>query len=173
MGFCACIVGAIAMLIGGLFAGGFLWWIGFIFFAIGGIGQFSNMQRTNTSEGDNIEDSKYIKAAREELNKSHTELEKRILKNFIDCYTLVDEIDEEEGIIESLKESGKNQELLPEHEQKLKEVKEKLNNIQYDVDLELTEEEKNSYEEFCQKFEILLTSDKAWRINIVVKELLK
>ena len=165
MGFCACIVGAIAMLIGGLSAGGFLWWIGFIFFAIAGIGQFSNMQRTSTSGGDNIEDSKYIKAAREELNKSHTELEKRILQNFIDCYTLVDEIDEEEGIIESLKESGKNQELLPEHEQKLKEAKEKLNNIQYDVDLELSEEEKSSYEEFCQKFEILLTSDKVWRIN--------
>lgn len=165
MGFCACIVGAIAMLMGGLLAGGFLWWIGFAFFAIAGFGQFSNIQRTSTSGGDSIENSKFIIAAREELNKPHTELEKRILQNFIDCYTLVDEIDEEEGIIESLKESGKNQELLSVHEEKLKTAKNKLNSIQYDVDLELSEEEKRAYEEFCQKFEILLTSDKVWRIN--------
>lgn len=165
MGVCACFIGAVAMLVGGLAAGGFLWWTGFIFFVIGGFVQISNMQQTSSSKGDSIESSRFIKSAREELNKSHTELEKRILQNFIDCYTLVDEIDEEEGIIESLKESGKNQELIPEHEQKLKEAINKLHNIQYDVDTELSEEEKNSYEDFCQKFEILLTSDKVWRIN--------
>lgn len=165
MGFCACIVGAVTSLIGLICVGGFIWWIGLLFFVIGSIGQFSNMQQTSTSGSDNFENSKYIEAAREELNNSHTEVEKRILQNFIDCYTLVDEIDEEEGIIESLKESGKNQELLPEHEQKLKEAKEKLSNIQYEVDLELSEDEKSSYEDFCQKFEILLTSEKVWRVN--------
>lgn len=158
MGFCACVVGAFVMLITGL-------WIVFIFFAIAGVGQFYNMKRTSVSGGDSVEDSKLVKAARKELDKSHTELEKRILQNFIDCYTLVDEIDEEEGIIESLKKSGKNQKFLPEYEQKLKEAKDKLNDIQYDVDLELSEKEKSSYEEFCQKFEILLTSNKVWRIN--------
>ncbi len=158
MRFWACVVGAFVMLITGL-------WIGFIFFAVVGVGQFSNMRRTSVSGGDSVENSKLVKAARKELDKSHTELEKRILQNFIDCYTLVDEIDEEEGIIESLKKSGKNQKFLPEHEQKLKEAKDKLNDIQYDVDLELSEKEKSSYEEFCQKFEILLTSDKVWRID--------
>lgn len=165
MGFCACVILCFITLIGGVSVGGFYWWIGLIFFAIVGYGQFSNMQQTSTTDGDSIEESNFIEAAQEELNKPHTELEKRILQNFIDCYTLVDEIDEEEGIVESLKESGKNQELLPEHEKKLKEAKEKLNNIQYDVDLDLSEEEKGCYEEFCQKFEILLTSDKVWRVN--------
>lgn len=165
VGFYASLVGILSTLVGVLTGGGFLWWVGLIFFVIGCKGQYSKMKRTSASGGDSIEDSNFIKAAREELNKDHTELEKRILQNFIDCYILVDEIDEEEGIIDSLKESGKKRELLPEHEQKLKDAKEKLNNIQYDVDKELSEEEKNAYDEFCRNFENLLTSDKIWKIK--------
>ena len=153
------------MAIGGIVDGGFLWWVGFAFFLMGVWAQISHLQQASAGQGSSVANSDLMKAAKEELEKAHTDVEKRILRNFIDCYTLVDEIDEEEGIIETLRQTGKNRELLPEHENKLQDAKDKLATVQYDVDDELSEQEKTVYEEFCQKFEILLTSDMVWRVD--------
>lgn len=156
---------AILMLLLGLAGGGFFYWMAFILFAVFAGGLISTMLQTGTSGGNSKEDLELLEAAKEELNNPHTEIEKRILQNFIDCCTLIDEMNEEEAIIEALKGSDRYKEYLPEHEQKLKEAKEKLETIQYNVDLEVTEEERMAYEDLCQKFETLLTSDKIWRMD--------
>ncbi|MBQ0016297.1 MAG: DUF4236 domain-containing protein [Bacteroidales bacterium] len=165
IGFWLCAFLALSMLICGLTEGGFWYWAFLVLFCYRCYVHFPKMRRKSSSAPKSEKASSIIRAARKELGQPHSELEQRILRNLISCYALADEIDVEEGIIASLKESGKKPELLSEHEQKLKTAQDKLNDIQYDADSELSDEERSAYEGLCQKFEVLLSSDKVWSIK--------
>jgi len=92
---------------------------------------------------------------------------KRILQNFISSYEMCDQIDDEERIIEKLegkRETDKTIRLIEEHKTRLEELKDNLQQTQYDVDAELTPWERRKYEKVCSAFETLMTTQRIWRI---------
>lgn len=102
-------------------------------------------------------------------------IEKKILQNFIDCCNLSIQIDTLEKIVSELKDkaqqkdSKKYNKITQEKELDLEELVKKLNQIQYDVDKEVTLEDKEAYRSVCSSFERLMDSDKVWSITSIVK----
>jgi AAA+ superfamily predicted ATPase/ribosomal protein S25 len=139
--------------------------VGTVIFFMGAWGNFANRKKYY---GKNVEAApenspSYISAAKEALEASTDERQKRILQNFIDTVETVDAIEDEEQILETLnKKPAKNAELISTHTAELTELRRKLAATEYDVDAPLSTEVLSRYEEMCQAFEKLLTSQKIW-----------
>lgn len=94
-----------------------------------------------------------------------------ILQNFIQCYELAQQIDEESAIVQGLekklskKPNEQLERLLKDHRGVLTKRMRQLEATQINVDTQLSEEEKAAYSRLCERFEALLSTDKIWLIT--------
>lgn len=138
--------------------------IGTVIFAAGTWANFSNRKKyySNKFNGENDSPS-FIAEAKAALASASDERQKKILSNFIATVETIDAIEDEEHILESLnKKPEKNAELIASHSAELAALKNKLEAIEYDADKSVSSVVLTSYENMCQSFEQLLTSQKIW-----------
>lgn len=138
--------------------------IGTVIFATGTWANFSNRNKYygNKFNGENDSPS-FIAEAKAALASATDERQKKILSNFIATVETIDAIEDEEHILESLnKKPEKNAELIASHSAELATLKNKLEATEYDADKSVSTEVLTSYENMCQSFEQLLTSQKIW-----------
>ena len=94
-----------------------------------------------------------------------------ILQNFIQCYELAQQIDEESAIVQGLekklskKPNEQLERLLKDCRGVLTKRMRQLEATQINVDSQLSEEEKAAYSQLCERFEALLSTDKIWLIT--------
>lgn len=94
-----------------------------------------------------------------------------ILQNFIQCYELAQQIDEESAIVQGLekklskKPNEQLERLLEDCRGVLTKRMRQLEATQINVDSQLSEEEKAAYSQLCERFEALLSTDKIWLIT--------
>lgn len=94
-----------------------------------------------------------------------------ILQNFIQCYELAQQIDEESAIMQGLekklskKPNEQLERLLKDCRGVLTKRMRQLEATQINVDSQLSEEEKATYSRLCERFEALLSTDKIWLIT--------
>lgn len=94
-----------------------------------------------------------------------------ILQNFIHCYELAQQIDEESAIVQGLekklskKPNEQLERLLKDCRGVLTKRMRQLEATQINVDSQLSEEEKAAYSRLCERFEALLSTDKIWLIT--------
>ena len=94
-----------------------------------------------------------------------------ILQNFIQCYELTQQIDEESAIVQGLekklskKPNEQLERLLKDCRGVLTKRMRQLEATQINVDSQLSEEEKAAYSQLCERFEALLSTDKIWLIT--------
>ena len=94
-----------------------------------------------------------------------------ILQNFIQCYELTQQIDEESAIVQGLekklskKPNEQLERLLKDYRGVLTKRMRQLEATQINVDSQLSEEEKAAYSRLCERFETLLSTDKIWLIT--------
>ena len=94
-----------------------------------------------------------------------------ILQNFIQCYELTQQIDEESAIVQGLekklskKPNEQLERLLKDCRGVLTKRMRQLEATQINVDSQLSEEEKAAYSRLCERFEALLSTDKIWLIT--------
>ena len=94
-----------------------------------------------------------------------------ILQNFIQCYELTQQIDEESAIVQGLekklskKPNEQLERLLKDCRGVLTKRMRQLEATQINVDSQLSEEEKAAYSRLCKRFEALLSTDKIWLIT--------
>ena len=94
-----------------------------------------------------------------------------ILQNFIQCYELTQQIDEESAIVQGLekklskKPNEQLERLLKDYRGVLTKRMRQLEATQINVDSQLSEEEKAAYSRLCERFEALLSTDKIWLIT--------
>lgn len=94
-----------------------------------------------------------------------------ILQNFIQCYELTQQIDEESAIVQGLekklskKPNEQLEHLLKDCRGVLTKRMRQLEATQINVDSQLSEEEKAAYSRLCERFEALLSTDKIWLIT--------
>ena len=94
-----------------------------------------------------------------------------ILQNFIQCYELAQQIDEESAIVQGLekklskKPNEQLERLLKDYRGVLTKRMRQLEATQINVDSQLSEEEKAAYSRLCERFEALLSTDKIWLIT--------
>ena len=94
-----------------------------------------------------------------------------ILQNFIQCYELAQQIDEESAIVQGLekklskKPNEQLERLLKDCRGVLTKRMRQLEATQINVDSQLSEEEKAAYSRLCERFETLLSTDKIWLIT--------
>ena len=94
-----------------------------------------------------------------------------ILQNFIQCYELTQQIDEESAIVQGLekklskKPNEQLEHLLKDCRGVLTKRMRQLEATQINVDSQLSEEEKAVYSRLCERFEALLSTDKIWLIT--------
>ena len=94
-----------------------------------------------------------------------------ILQNFIQCYELAQQIDEESAIVQGLekklskKPNEQLERLLKDCRGVLTKRMRQLEATQINVDSQLSEEEKAAYSRLCEQFEALLSTDKIWFIT--------
>ena len=94
-----------------------------------------------------------------------------ILQNFIQCYELAQQIDEESAIVQGLekklskKPNEQLERLLKDYRGVLTKRIRQLEATQINVDSQLSEEEKAAYSRLCERFEALLSTDKIWLIT--------
>ena len=99
-----------------------------------------------------------------------------ILQNFIQCYELTQQIDEESAIVQGLekklskKPNEQLERLLKDCRGVLTKRMRQLEATQINVDSQLSEEEKAAYSRLCERFEALLSTDKIW---LITDEMLK
>ena len=99
-----------------------------------------------------------------------------ILQNFIQCYELTQQIDEESAIVQGLekklskKPNEQLERLLKDYRGVLTKRIRQLEATQINVDSQLSEEEKAAYSRLCERFEALLSTDKIW---LITDEMLK
>lgn len=94
-----------------------------------------------------------------------------ILQNFIQCYELTQQIDEESAIVQGLekklskKPNEQLERLLKDCRGVLTKRMRQLEATQINVDSQLSEEEKAAYSRLCERFEALLSTEKIWLIT--------
>ena len=94
-----------------------------------------------------------------------------ILQNFIQCYELAQQIDEESAIVQGLekklskKPNEQLERLLKDYRGVLTKRIRQLEATQINVDSQLSEEEKAAYSRLCERFEALLSTEKIWLIT--------
>ena len=94
-----------------------------------------------------------------------------ILQNFIQCYELAQQIDEESASVQGLekkltkKPNEQLERLLKDCRGVLTKRMRQLEATQINVDSQLSEEEKAAYSRLCERFEALLSTDKIWLIT--------
>lgn len=107
-----------------------------------------------------------LNTAKVAYNKESSHIKKEILQNFINHHELSNQANELKIIINSLKNktsrksSPKLENQLELHESKLSTVIAELNDVQMDIDKDLTDSEKEQYSDFCDSFEEILDSEK-------------
>jgi len=150
--------------LGGTFGkiAGFLFSLGAILVLIFSL--FDGKQNANAGKAMGQEPD-YLQNAKTALENCSDPVKQRILRNFIACYELADQIDDEEKILEDLgKSPEKNKALIEQHQKDLEGLKERIASEGYDVDAELSETERAGYENLCRTFEVLAGSERVWRI---------
>lgn len=116
-----------------------------------------------------VDPSLWIYKAKATLPKLQGET-KEVLKNFIGCYELARQIENETKVVNALEDkmrgasNAKLEQLLWEHQSKLEELNRQLADVQMDVDAPLTDEEKEAYGKLCDAFEQVMHSAYAWFI---------
>ena len=90
-----------------------------------------------------------------------------ILKAYLLSLNIAEQIDQQNQILEQLKKATTEKEtsVIPNVEKKLGELDDELRKVQYNADEGLTEEQKQCFEQFCNDFESLSTSDKIWFVT--------
>jgi len=142
--------------------------IGLIGTFIFGAGVWANLANRKKYYGKNAVESidsplPYIVDAKKALLKSNDERQKRILSNFISTIETIDSIDDEEHVLESLnRKPAKNAELISTHTAELASLKSKLDATEYNVDESAPADVITMFENLCQAFEQLMTSQKIW-----------
>ncbi len=93
--------------------------------------------------------------------------ERHILKAYLLSLNIAEQIDQQNQILEQLKKATTEKEAsaIPDVEKKLGELDDELRKVQYNADEGLTEEQKHCFEQFCNDFETLSTSDKIWYVT--------
>ena len=93
--------------------------------------------------------------------------ERHILKAYLLSLNIAEQIDQQNQILEQLKKATAEKEtsVIPDVEKKLGELDDELRKVQYNADEGLTEEQKQCFEQFCNDFETLSTSDKIWFVT--------
>lgn len=93
--------------------------------------------------------------------------ERHILKAYLLSLNIAEQIDQQNQILEQLKKATAEKEtsVIPDVEKKLGELDDELRKVQYNADEGLTEEQKQCFEQFCNDFETLSTSDKIWYVT--------
>ncbi len=130
---------------------------------------------SNSSRAQSKRKNEFIKSqlntAKVAYNKESSHIKKEILQNFINHHELSNQANELKIIINSLKNktsrksSPKLENQLELHESKLSTVIAELNDVQMDIDKNLTDSEKEQYSDFCDSFEEILDSEKKWIIT--------
>ena len=125
---------------------------------------------SNSSRAQSKRKNEFIKSqlntAKVAYNKESSHIKKEILQNFINHHELSNQANELKIIINSLKNktsrksSPKLENQLELHESKLSTVIAELNDVQMDIDKDLTDSEKEQYSDFCDSFEEILDSEK-------------
>lgn len=116
-----------------------------------------------------VDPSLWIYKAKATLPKLQGETQE-VLKNFIGCYELARQIENETKVVNALEDkmrgasNAKLEQLLWEHQSKLEELNRQLADVQMDVDAPLTDEEKEAYGKLCDAFEQVMHSAYAWFI---------
>lgn len=141
--------------------------VGLIGTFIMGLGVWANLANRRKYYGKNVDPAafqpSFITDAKKALDESTDERQRRILSNFIDTAETIDAIEDEELILASLnKKPRKNATLISTHTAEMDRLKGKLEATKYDVDETLTDDAAARYENLCQSFEQLLTSQKIW-----------
>ncbi|MCF0186081.1 MAG: DUF4236 domain-containing protein [Bacteroidaceae bacterium] len=148
----------------GIDTGNSLFWIGAVLFGIV-IFALAITDRKSKAEP-NKNQQVFLDEAKSALGNATNPTLRRILESFIKSYEAIDEIDDEEKIIEKLKEKPeKNADIIKEHEHTLTKLKERLDSVQYDVDAELDEAQLKAYGKICEAFENLQDCEKVWLIT--------
>lgn len=112
-----------------------------------------------------------IKFAQDAIDRTNDPIKIDILNNFITCINLSDECAEKEGLYNSyvnelsVFETKGLLEKLRISKYHLDGVYKRLDEVQLDVDKELTEVGKGKFSELCISFEELLKCDAIWNIN--------
>ncbi len=93
--------------------------------------------------------------------------ERDVLKAYLDCLVIAEQIDKQNQILEQLKKgtTEKEKNAIPSVEKKIEELDAELRKVQYNADKGLTDEQKQLYENFCADFETLASSDKIWFVT--------
>lgn len=130
---------------------------------------------SNSSRAQSKRKNEFIKSqlntAKVAYKKESSHIKKEILQNFINYHELSNQANELEIIINTLKNktcrksSPKLENQLELHESKLSEVIAELNDVQMDIDKDLTDSEKEQYSDFCDSFKEILDSEKIWIIT--------
>jgi hypothetical protein len=110
-------------------------------------------------------------SARKALEQTTDVLKTDILKSYISCLEFNEKADEIESIIDTLKEitskksDAELENQLKKYETDLSDLNDKLQKARFDVDKHLSKQEKKAYSLFCEAFEELMSSEKAWIIS--------
>lgn len=93
--------------------------------------------------------------------------ERQILKAYVLSLNIAEQIEQQNQILEQLKKgmTEKEKNAVPEVENKIEELEAELRKEQYNADEDLTEEQKQCFENFCDEFDTLTTSDKIWFVT--------
>ncbi|GEM_PF-489543 len=93
--------------------------------------------------------------------------ERDILKAYIECLVIAEQIDKQNQILEQLRKGTTDKEKTAKTivEAKLEELELNLRKVQYNADEGITEKQKQHFEQFCIDFETLSTSDKIWFVT--------
>lgn len=152
IGALACLAAAPIGLVGTFILGAGVW------------GNLANKKRYyGNLPSDSEEGPSFLSDAKKALSEATDERHKRILANFIRIVETIDAIDDEEQILQSLnKKPAKNADLITFHSAELSSLKGQLNAPKYDVDESASADVMTRYENMCQSFEQLLTSQKIW-----------
>lgn len=112
-----------------------------------------------------------IKFAQDAIDRTNDPIKIDILNNFINCISLSDECAQKEGLYKnyvnelSVFETKGLLEKLRISKYHLDDVYKRLDELQLDIDKELTEVGKGKFSELCISFEELLKCDAIWNIN--------
>ena len=147
--------------------------IGTFIFGCGVWGNLTNRKKYYGKNARTETDSPtFIVDAKKALSESTDPRQKRILSNFINTVETVDAIEDEEYILESLnKKPGKNTELISNHTAELASLKHRLESTKYDIDESVPADVLTLYEQLCQSFEQLLTTQKIWEQTFKMQNL--
>lgn len=95
-------------------------------------------------------------------------IERQILSAYIQSLCIAEEIDKENRILAELQSgaaSVKAKQYIPDIETKITNLDAKLRDVQYNADEGLSEIQKKRFEQFCDDFDELSTSDKIWYVT--------